>query len=756
MKCHAGCEVLAIVAAIGLTEQDLFAKQGDTSSERRIVTTYDYIDEGGGLLFQVVRFEPKDFRPRRPDGRGGWIWNLKGIPRVLYRLPRVLTAAKAGGVVWEVEGEKDVAAVEELGLVATTNPGGAQGWHGDYAEAFRGCKGVVILPDNDESGRQHATDVARSLHAAGIPVKIVALPGLVHRGDVSDWIAAGGTKAALLELSKAAPRWTPSVDAPGEALGTKAADGEAADWQPPLPLYTPDVPPFPAEVLPDDLRAYVEAVALATQTPEDLSALVVLAVLATAAAKRAVVEVRDGWREPLNLFTLVVLGPGNRKSAVFRECTEPLTDFEEAEGRRLESEVKRTAARRKVAEKALERAEADAAKAEEEHRAEKLAVVDRLVEELATLPIVTAPRLSTDDVTPEKLAALMAENGERVAVLSAEGGIFGLLAGRYQANGGANLDVFLKGHAGDALAVDRIGREGLRINAPALSVGLTVQPEVLRGLADTPEFRGRGLLARFVFALPVSRVGSRDLAAPTIPDNVRQRYAATVRGLLTLEPALTDSGDPVPHILTLASGAADALRAFGEWLEPQLGDAGELALMVDWGGKLSGAAARIAGLLHLAEHARAQQPWAAAVSAEMMERAVALAHYLIPHARAAFAQMGADSLVEDAQHILGWLRRNRPATVTRRDLFNGTRGRFRTVGKLDRPLGLLEDHGFIRAMALPASSGPGRPPSPSYEVNPATYTQKPQNAQKSPLRGDCADIADSAVELLTGADEVVL
>ena len=103
-------------------------------TDPRIVETYDYCDENGTLLFQVVRFEPKDFRQRRPDGRGGWIWNLHDARRVLYRLPELLKAVAAGETIYIPEGEKDVDNLRALEVVATTNPGGIKKWRDDYLE----------------------------------------------------------------------------------------------------------------------------------------------------------------------------------------------------------------------------------------------------------------------------------------------------------------------------------------------------------------------------------------------------------------------------------------------------------------------------------------------------------------------------------------------------------------------------------------------------------------------------------------------
>ena len=130
--------------------------------DQQIVATYDYPDKDGQLLFQTVRYAPKDFRQRHPDGAGGWVPDIKGIKRVLYRLPEVLEAVKKGETVYIVEGEKDADNLRKLGLIATTNPMGAGKWKPEYSESLTGAT-VVIIPDNDEPGRKHAQQVVQSL-----------------------------------------------------------------------------------------------------------------------------------------------------------------------------------------------------------------------------------------------------------------------------------------------------------------------------------------------------------------------------------------------------------------------------------------------------------------------------------------------------------------------------------------------------------------------------------------------------------------
>jgi hypothetical protein len=170
----------------------------DTTMKDENTKQYDYKDEHGEVLYQVCRAMPKKFFQRRPDDNGGWIHNLQGVRRVLYRLPELL-AADAMATVFVCEGEKDVEALRKLGLVATTNSGGAEKWNDKYSEVLRG-RDVVILPDNDDTGRKHAQQVSRSLSGIAARVRIIQLPNLPEKGDVSDWLKAGGTAELLQEM----------------------------------------------------------------------------------------------------------------------------------------------------------------------------------------------------------------------------------------------------------------------------------------------------------------------------------------------------------------------------------------------------------------------------------------------------------------------------------------------------------------------------------------------------------------------------
>ena len=226
--CHASCPIDSILAALHLTASDLFLPNAQPSTLGVIAATYDYIDEDGTLLYQVVRYESKDFRQRRPDGHGGWLWNMKGVRRVLYRLPQVIKAVQNGETIYIVEGEKDADNLCKRGLIATCNVGGAGKWYKDSGEAVRGAR-VVVLRDNDDPGLDHQEKVSRALQGVAATVQALELPGLPEKGDVSDWLAAGGTKEELLQLAENAPASTPEATDTARTKQTNKRKRSSAD-----------------------------------------------------------------------------------------------------------------------------------------------------------------------------------------------------------------------------------------------------------------------------------------------------------------------------------------------------------------------------------------------------------------------------------------------------------------------------------------------------------------------------------------------
>lgn len=765
LNCFAGCSAEEIVTALDLTMADLFphvtgprprlvvgGKEATRESTppnpprpRREVTAYDYTDADGTLLYQAVRYDPKGFSQRRPNGTGGWVWSLQGVDLVPYRLLALL-AADRDGWVFKVEGEKDADNLAARGLVATTNAMGANAWRDEYADYFRGLR-VAILPDNDQPGRDHAENVAAALDGIAAEVRVVHLPDLPEKGDVSDWLIHHDA-SDLLEVVNQTLSWrthnSRSTHNSGDAGNSEDSVNfeNGSDWEEPTPLTEIERPDFPTHLLPDVIRSFVEGVAVATQTPPALAAMLTLSVIAAAAAKRVAVEVRTGWIEAINIFAVVVLGSGNRKSAVFAETIKPLEVFEAEEIKRLGPEIAEATNQCKIAEQALAKAQRDAANAKDDQDSTTWVVArehaSRQAREFEALEIPEVPRYLVDDCSPERLASLMARQDGRIAAMSPEGGIFELMAGRYSANAVPNLDVYLKGHAGDTIRVDRVGRLPEFVTAPALTLGLAVQPDVLRGLHGKPGFRGRGLLARIWYALPGSLVGQRVINPPPLTEADRAAYDTLIRDVLALKPLTAVDGSPQAHAIPFSRQADARFLAFEMEIECRLGGFGDLAHIADWGGKLAGAVARLAGIIHVAEHAGDGAPWETPISGATMADAITMGHdFLVPHALAAFGEMGADPAVEDARHVLRWLdTRHDLESITRRDLHQSLRRRFPKPDDLDPAITLLVAHGYLRETApekRPTDQSPrGRKPSPRYDINPLG---RPQNSPSTQYSG---------------------
>ncbi len=211
LHCHAGCSPGAVCKAMGLRLGDLFPVNNNGDGLGRIVATYDYRDAKGDLLFQVLRYEGKKFRQRRPDGNGGWLWKLGRTPRVLYRLPELLAASPEEWA-FIAEGEKDVDQLVAMGLVATCNPGGARKWGWLSDDSALRDRRVVIIADKDVAGREHAADVVMRLRGRARELRVLELPG--EGKDASDWFDGGGTAAELLKLVAAARDTAPTLPSP--------------------------------------------------------------------------------------------------------------------------------------------------------------------------------------------------------------------------------------------------------------------------------------------------------------------------------------------------------------------------------------------------------------------------------------------------------------------------------------------------------------------------------------------------------------
>lgn len=499
--------------------------------------------------------------------------------------------------------------------------------------------------------------------------------------------------------------------------GGNSEVSEVSEWTDPLPVGGAGaVPPFPVDTLPPWLRNFTVDVAHAKQVPVDLAGVLALGALATAMTGRVDVEVRSDWIEPANIYVAVAMPPGERKSPVLRAFVNPLLLAEKAAAERAAPNVVEQKARKAIADRAAAVAQERAAKADGDARLERENEAIEAAQYAAGMKVPPVPRLLSDDATPQAFTTLLAEHG-RISVMTDEGDLFDILAGRH-ANGQVNIGVYLKAWDGSEIRVDRVGRPPEYIPRPLASITLAVQPEVLRQIAGRPGFRGRGLLGRFLWSLPASRVGHRLSDPPAVPTETSDTYVSTMTNLT----ASVMGADRV--VLKLDANAKRRVISYSDDIEVKLRVGGALSGIPDWGAKLVGEVVRIAGLLHVADHFTDPGGWASSVDEATMRSAIEIGGYFEAHARAAFDYMGADDVALGAKRILGWLRATEAEAFTRRAAQQGLRSHFPVVSDIDPALDRLVDHGWIRPQTMEPARGPGRRPSPAFEVNPSAH--KPQ------------------------------
>lgn len=462
------------------------------------------------------------------------------------------------------------------------------------------------------------------------------------------------------------------VHAEGLELCRKANsnNGEWADvdeWEEPIPFddYS-KLPRFPAENLPPMAFEMVEQVSKVNQVDVGLPASMYLSALSTSLSKKVLVDLGT-HKESVNLYTCPILDSGERKTATMRIMMSPIFDYQ---------------ARKK---------------------AEKIGDTE-------------PPIFVVDDITTECLFKVMSENDERMSVISAEGGIFGIMAGKYNSKGFSNFDLYLKGHSGDPCSSHRIGREAQYMHAPSLTMCLAVQRDVIREIGRNEQFRGRGLLGRFLYSLCQPQAGYRTRQIEKISEDLLECYSNHIQKLMEIPLELQE--------LKFTPDAQDSWNRFYNECEADMQQGGKLALMKDWGSKLAGAVARIAGLLHYAEHG--EKASGEPISVNIVDGSVAICKYYREHAMAVFGQIGEDPQVESASKILEYLKLHKPNTFKGRDVLRGKSG-FRNMDTVNLGLNYLVCKNYIKESFVNSVDSfrvKGRPEGVTYCVNPKIYTIK--------------------------------
>lgn len=495
LHCLAGCAMDRILAELDLKPADLFMDQIKprerikfTAAGSKIVAVYDFRDAAGELVFQEVRYEPKKFRQRRPDGQGGFIWNLDGVVPVLYNLPALIENPNRKVLI--AEGPKDAGRAIDEGLLATTNPAGAGKWRDSYAEQLSG-RDVTIIPDNDNPGRAHAETIARSLVAHSCRVKVVRLPNLPEKGDLSDWFDAdpAHTKDELIRLIRESPSWSPDEAAPSQ-------DSVALK-----------VPPFPIEIFPAASRAYTVSQAKCIGVPLEMVAMPLMAFFGSMIGNRLYIKLKAGFHQYASLFLAIIAPPGAAKSPALAAARWPL-DKLQTEAHTLykgllaqfEAETERWQAKPK------------------DERGEK--------------PI--RPKLRhfyTTDITIEALVSVL-ETAPGVAIIRDE--LLGWITSMDQYRGGKGSDrqQYLSLWAVTPIKADRRIGEPIYQTHPVASIVGGIQDDFLRDLHDK-DGRRDGFIERLLLIRPDITVSgwTEDELDPELLDHVVDLFRQVDRHL---------------------------------------------------------------------------------------------------------------------------------------------------------------------------------------------------------------------------------
>lgn len=489
----------------------------------------------------------------------------------------------------------------------------------------------------------------------------------------------------------------------GQAIDKFSNELCRPEWHDPELLEERRLPPFPVKQLPQELRDYVTAVAENTATAVDMPAIAALALVAAAVQGKYCIEGKPGYQEQLNLYFLIIAKSGERKSSIIKIMTKAIYKYEMEENNRRKPLIAEQEAQLNSWRMQIERHE-------KKERREEADALRRMCIELEQRR-VRLLRLIADDITPEALTSLMADNGGIITVISTEGGLFDIFNGKYSSNV-VSIDTVLKAYTGDAIRVDRKGREAESIDNPSLTMLLSAQESVLEGLLNNDTFRGRGLTGRFFYSKPNSMMGHRPFDTPAIGRELSEHYEKILLELFSLP---YPNGD-MPAI-KLGGDALAVYREFSEEIEARL--LADLEEMSDWGGKCAGGTLRIAGVLHCVENRTA--PDKTLVSKRTMKRATKIMTYFLKHAKYAYSVMGADKTIHEAKYILRRLETQTKQELTKSSIYHLCRNKnFKKVDDMFPALDLLIEYGYLKKKSYSYPTG-GRPKGDSYLLNPLYF-----------------------------------
>jgi hypothetical protein len=700
VKCHAGCDTAAILAAVGLELRDLFpaktspttarngkptgggqifgtAKDAVAELERRhgkLSAWWPYHDAQGEPVGVVVRWDTPDGKDIRPVARhaDGWRIGAMPDPRPLYGLPDVASARR----VVVCEGEKAADAARSLGFIATTSAGGSQAAAKSDWRPLAG-KEVWILPDNDAPGRKYAETVAGILaRLTPAPVvRVIELPDLPDGGDIADWIDTHGDaaepdtmRAEIEALAQAVEPW-------------RAGDADDLAYR-----------PFPLDALPDPIRGFVDAGARAIGCDPSYLALPLLTAIAAAIGNTRRLELKRGWCVPPILWGAIVGESGTAKTPAFRLVMRPVRERQRKALERHAEEMKQY--------------EADLARWEKDMAAwkrDKDAPSDP--PEKPDPP--QAERFIVSDTTVEALAPILLANPRGLLLARDElagwiGSFDRYAAGRGRA--GADSANWLSMFNAESIIVDRKTGIPRTIHVPQAAVCVSggIQPAILQRALGL-EHRESGLAARLLLTCPPRKV--KRWTEADIDPSAEAELARLFDRLYELQPTTGDDGEPRPVLVRLDREAKTAWTTYYNAHAAEQADlTGDIASA--WS-KLEEYAARLALVVHYVRWAAGDVVNETRLDLASMNAGITLAGWFKHEARRVYAMLDESDAERDQRRLLEWIE-SRGGSVTPREVQMGCRW-LREPGAAEAALEGLVQAGRGTWRDAPTSAKGGRP-----------------------------------------------
>lgn len=456
-----------------------------------------------------------------------------------------------------------------------------------------------------------------------------------------------------------------------------------------------DSQPFPVSSLPKTLADYLKAICEFVQVNSSMAALPMLSVLSLCLQGKAIVAYpANAHTESINLYTLTIAPPGERKSGVFEELIRPVEEFQRTYNELHRGDIEEYRSKRQFLEHQKQAAMSG--------KNASLQRVQELTKELCELEQVHELSLICSDTTPEALAAEMFKQGGCMAVMDDEGSVFNVISGIYT-GGQCNINLFLKAYDGSPHTIFRRTSDNITLDSPYLTIGIMTQPQLFSQTMSNPQFSGRGLMQRFLFSFPEGRAGSQAYKSENIPLNLQKAYDELITRLLRMPK------NPTPVKLVHDKESYNIFHDYHDMLQSKMHSGGMFENMKEYASKHFGKVLKIAGLLHLCEHSP-NEP----INGQTALNAVTIGLWAENQALSAFNGLEEDVITQNAMYIISRIKTSDKPELSRREIRRLCKA-IKEEQKFDELLEFLEDMKYIKQIQNDTNKGR---PSIKYIINP--------------------------------------